>query len=98
MLTRVPPQQTERLFRRTDLTAIVSVVLLTITAFGRTLPSYFLSDDFVLLQHARSAHIALRPLFTTGGGDGFFRPIGYLSLAFTSMLAGASPVRWHAIA
>jgi protein O-mannosyl-transferase len=38
------------------------------------------------------------PLLTTSGGDGFFRPIGYVSLALTSQWAGSSPVLWHATA
>ena len=74
------------------------LVVLSITAFWRTINLYFLSDDFVLLKHARSFHGAFRHLFTTGGGDGFFRPIGYVSLAFTWAFAGTSPVLWHAAA
>src|SRR6267142_498754 len=85
-------------FSRTDLVTAIGLMALTITAFWRTTHLYFLSDDFVLLKHARSLHGAFRPLFTTGGGDGFFRPIGYISLAFTSACAGANPVRWHATA
>jgi hypothetical protein len=50
------------------------------------------------LKHASSLHGAFWPLFTSGGGDGFFRPIGYISLAFTSAWAGASPVLWHSTA
>ncbi len=73
-------------------------MVLTITAFWRTTHLYFLSDDFVLLKHASLLHGAFWPLFTSGGGDGFFRPIGYISLAFTSAWAGASPVLWHATA
>ncbi len=91
-------QTTERRVSRTDIAAVFGLVAVTATAFWRTLHSYFLSDDFVLLKHARSFHGVFRPLFTTGGGDGFFRPIGYLSLALTSAWAGASPVLWHATA
>src|SRR5215469_368890 len=85
-------------FRRTDLSAIISLILLTATGIGRTLPSYFLSDDFILLRHAESFHGSVRPLFTTGGGDGFFRPVGYLSLAFTNAWAGSRPLPWHIVA
>lgn len=92
------PRTPERRFSRTDIVTIFGLMVLTVTAFWRTIPFYFLSDDFVLLNHARSLHGAFRPLFTTGGGDGFFRPIGYMSLAFTSAWAGASPVLWHATA
>jgi hypothetical protein len=85
-------------FSRTDVVTAIALMVLTHAAFWRTIHLYFLSDDFVLLKHARSLRGALRPLFTTGGGDGFFRPIGYMSLAFTSAWAGASPVLWHVTA
>src|SRR6185503_13237544 len=88
----------ERRFSRTDVVTTLGLMVVTITTFWRTIHFYFLSDDFVLLKLARSLHVAFRPLFTTGGGDGFFRPIGYVSLAFTSVCAGASPVLWHATA
>lgn len=85
-------------FSPIDVIAIIGLMVFTVTAFWRTIHFYFLSDDFVLLKHARSVRGAWRPLFTTGGGDGFFRPIGYMSLAFTSAWAGGSPVLWHAAA
>jgi len=34
-------------------------------------------------------------VFTTSGGDGFFRPITNLSLALTARWAGFDPLRWH---
>ena len=67
----------------------------TIAAFWRTLHFCFLSDDFVLVKLANTIHFAMRPLFRTAGGDGFFRPIGCISLAVTSMWAGVSPTAWH---
>ena len=98
MLRESCPRTPVRRFSRTDAVTVLGLTLLTITAFWRTIHWYFLSDDFVLLKHARSVLDALRPLFTAGGGDGFFRPIGYVSLAFTSAWAGVSPVLWHATA
>src|ERR1700730_18040136 len=89
------PDTPVRRFSRTDVVTALGLTILIITAFWRAIHLYFLSDDFVLLKHARSLRGAFRPLFTTGGGDGFFRPIGYVSLAFTSAWAGASPVLWH---
>lgn len=83
---------------RADIIAALSLIFLTAISFWRTLPSYFLSDDFVLLEHARSLRGGFLPLLTTGGGDGFFRPIGYVSLVLTSQWAGSSPIRWHATA
>src|SRR5205085_3286207 len=85
-------------FSRAVVVTAIGLTVLTVSAFWRAIHLYFFSDDFVLLKHARSLRGALKPLFTTGGGDGFFRPIGYMSLAFTSAWAGASPVLWHATA
>jgi protein O-mannosyl-transferase len=96
MLGDPGPRTPVRPFDRTHAVTAVGLAVLTITAFSRTMHWYFLSDDFVLLTYARSASSAFRPLFTAGGGDGFFRPIGYVSLAFTSVWAGVSPVLWHA--
>jgi len=57
---------------------------------------HFLSDDFIIVDLARawtSANIV--PLFTTAGGDGFFRPLGYLSFALDSAIGGSNPGWWH---
>jgi hypothetical protein len=78
--------------------AILGLIGFTIATFWRTLHFYFLSDDFILVKLANTFHLAVRPLFTTGGGDGFFRPVGYISLAMTSMWAGTNPVAWHTTA
>jgi hypothetical protein len=71
-----------------------ALIVLTAAAFWRTLGFYFLSDDFVLLNQAQ-ARPDLRALFTVGGGDGFFRPVGYLSLALNSLWASFNPAIWH---
>jgi len=94
----MPPERPKHRGNVKDLAAIFGLILVTVAAFWRTLPSYFLSDDFVLLKHAKALHGAFRPLFTNGGGDGFFRPIGYVSLVLTSTWAGANPTLWHATA
>src|SRR5260370_26151902 len=78
--------------------AITALIGFTTAAFWRTLHFNFLSDDFILVKLANTFHFAMRPLFTTAGGDGFFRPIGYVSLAVTSMWAGVNPMAWHATA
>src|SRR5438067_13418184 len=91
-------QTPERRFNRMDVVVASGLMALNIAAFWRTIHLYFRSDDFVLLNHAKELRYALWQLFTAGGGDGFFRPIGYMSLAFTSAWAGASPVLWHATA
>jgi hypothetical protein len=77
---------------------ILALIAFTTAAFWRTLPLYFLSDDFILVKIAGTFDFALRPLFAMAGGDGSFRPIGYISLVLTSMCAGVNPVAWHAAA
>src|SRR5262249_13084158 len=72
-----------------------TIAILTAPLFWRSASFGFLSDDFVLLKLARTFQGNYRGVFTTGGGDGFFRPLGYISLAWTSAWAGVSPVAWH---
>jgi hypothetical protein len=78
--------------------AVLALIVFTTAAFWRILYFYFLSDDFVLVDIARTIRFAARPLFTTAGGDGFFRPIGYISLKLTSLCVGVNPISWHATA
>src|ERR1700730_15822156 len=78
--------------------AILALIGFTTAAFWRTLQFYFLSDDFILVKIANTSHFAIRPLFTTAGGDGFFRPIGNISLVLSSTYAGVNPMAWHATA
>ena len=85
-----------RRFQPVDAALALGLLCLIAAAFSRTLAFYFLSDDFVLLKLAQGFHAAWRPLFTTAGGDGFYRPLGYLSLAATSLWAGSNPALWHA--
>lgn len=83
---------------RWDLGIAAWLVVFTAAAFWRSLFFYFLSDDFVLLGHVEWPPGTLRSWFTTAGGDGFYRPVGYLSLALTSTWSGENPVLWHATA
>src|SRR5277367_1351887 len=61
-----------------DILALASFVIAVVACFAWMAPGYFLSDDFVLLKLAHFPWRA-RQIFTTGGGDGFFRPLGYFS-------------------
>jgi hypothetical protein len=80
--------------------AVIAAALIgfTTAAFWRSLRLYFLSDDFILVKLANTSHLAIRPLFATPGGDGFFRPIGNISLILTAMFAGVNPMAWHSMA
>src|SRR5690606_6279252 len=67
----------------------------TLLLFSPWLSTGFLSDDFIHIELAASAK-SLENFLATG--DGFFRPIGYLSLAITATVAGKDPVLWHLFA
>jgi hypothetical protein len=82
-------------FTRTDALAMAAVTLLTAAVFWRSTSFYFLSDDFLILRHALAVHKSYRQVLTTGGGDGFYRPLTYVSLAWTVPWAGHDPQRWH---
>jgi hypothetical protein len=73
-----------------------AIALLSIAAFLPALRVYFLSDDFVLLRQALDWQASgVLASFTQPGGDGFYRPLGYLSLAADAAWAGTSPALWH---
>ncbi len=56
----------------------------------------FASDDYVHLKWLSSFSWRSVPaLLATPGGDGFFRPAGYVFLAAVAELAGSDPVRFH---
>src|ERR1700675_2551033 len=78
-----------------DAFAVAAIACLTASAFYRAAGFYFLSDDFILLKYAKSFSYNFHSLFATPGGDGFYRPLAYASMALTSSWAGVSPVNWH---
>jgi len=82
---------------RTALLISLGVVALGAIALRRGLGIYFLSDDFILVRigHEWTA-ASFRYSITHGGGDGFFRPFGFVSLALDARLGGYNPVFWHA--
>src|SRR5580700_6072758 len=54
-----------------DWRALLSLAAIVAIAFAASSHDYFLSDDFIMLRHAREAGSSLHS-FTSGGGDGFF--------------------------
>jgi protein O-mannosyl-transferase len=82
-----------------DALPMVLIALMIGAAFWRAARIPFLSDDYVLVSMAQSFSGGslgnYRAMFTHGGGDGFFRPLGYLSLWWTWPWAGLDPNRWH---
>ena len=75
--------------------AVVGIVLIIVAAYWRAAGFYFLSDDFIIIRSSLSWP-ALRTVFTIGGGDGFYRPLGHVSNALTAAWAAANPAYWHA--
>lgn len=55
----------------------------------------FLSDDYILVSRATLDRHAIAAYFTTAGGDGSFRPIGYVYRAVAAQWAQFKPWRWH---
>jgi hypothetical protein len=80
---------------RWDAFAVFAIAFLVASAFYRAADFYFLSDDFILLKYAQSFSYNFRTLFATPGGDGFYRPLAYVSMALTSAWAGLNPAYWH---
>jgi hypothetical protein len=75
----------------------LGVVVISVIALRRALGVYFLSDDFILVRIGQDwSAAAFRYSITHGGGDGFFRPLGYASFALDARLNGSNPVWWHA--
>jgi len=83
-----------RIAIRFDALALASIALITVAFFAWMARSYFLADDFTLLAQAHSP-LSWRGVFTTRGGDGSFRPLGYLSYAISAKWAGDNPAPWH---
>jgi hypothetical protein len=77
----------------------LGVAAVSIVCLRRSLGVYFLSDDFILVKYGTEwTAAAFWYAITHGGGDGFFRPFGFVSLALDARLGGMSPVFWHASA
>lgn len=72
------------------------LLCLTTIAFWHSLFFPFLSDDYVLVAMGNSfSRENLLSVFTHAGGDGFFRPLGYVSLAWNAAGAHFNPISWH---
>ena len=97
LLTRKLANPPETWNRRAAALLALGVAAVSILALRRGLAVYFLSDDFsvVKIGHEWTAAI-FRYTITHGGGDGFFRPMGFASFALDAKLWGFRPVLWHA--
>ena len=101
LLMRATPASPEMQSRysglnRLDAVALVMIALAVAVAFWRTIPFYFLSDDFLIVKHARSWH-GFRDAFTVVGADRFYRPVTFAYMAWVATWAGLDPALWRAI-
>lgn len=99
------PQLTPRLtFGVRDAVPMLTIAAMICAAFWRASQISFLSDDYVLVSMSQSfagnyaSSVNYVSTFTHGGGDGFFRPLGYVSIWWTWPVAGLDPGRWHWVA
>jgi hypothetical protein len=67
-------------------------------AFFPSLRDPFLSDDYILVSRATLDPARILAVFHTPGGDGSFRPLGYLCFALLHRFGGVDPLKWHACA
>lgn len=81
-----------------DIAAITSVLVLIAAAYWRAAHIPFLSDDYVLVRMAQLFSGNYGTIFTRGGGDGFFRPLGYISIGWSWPWAKLDALRWHVLA
>jgi hypothetical protein len=75
----------------------LGVAVITVVALHRGLGVYFLSDDFILVKIGSEWNaLMFWHTITHGGGDGFFRPFGFVSFALDAKLWGINAGAWHA--
>ncbi|MCU1334518.1 MAG: rane protein of unknown function [Bryobacterales bacterium] len=99
LLTRVAKNHDAAWRKPGVLLLALGVAAISIVALRRALGIYFLSDDFPEVRIANEWTSAMfRYSITHGGGDGFFRPVGLVSLALTAKLSGMNAALWHASA
>jgi hypothetical protein len=83
---------------RTAVPLAVGVAAVSFVALRKALGMYFLSDDFAVVKIGNEwTGTMFRYWITHGGGDGFFRPVSFVSLALDAKLGGINPVIWHAM-
>jgi hypothetical protein len=77
------------------LAAALAIIAL---AYAPNLRDPFLSDDYILAARATFEPARLGALFHTAGGDGSFRPLGYVYFGMLRQLFGANSLAWHSVA
>lgn len=71
------------------------LLLLISAVFANNLAAPFLSDDYILVQTPFANPAQALALFLNPGGDGSFRPLGYLYFGMVRLWAAYDPLKWH---
>jgi hypothetical protein len=77
---------------------LAAALALIALAFAPNLNDPFLSDDYILAARATFEPGRLLALFHTPGGDGSFRPLGYVYFGLLRHVFGANPLAWRLVA
>ncbi|HEV8040253.1 MAG TPA: hypothetical protein VGP62_15400 [Bryobacteraceae bacterium] len=78
-----------------DAIAVLLIAGLIMATFWRSASFYFLSDDFILVNQAKSFLYNFRSIFATPGADGSYRPITHLYMSLAYKWAGVDSMHWH---
>ena len=92
------PAAPAALTARFHIAPLLAALALVAAVFIPNLRDPFLSDDYILVSRATLDPVRILAVFHTPGGDGSFRPLGYLYFALLRHFGGVDPLRWHACA
>lgn len=84
--------------KRVGIAPLLLALAVVAAAYIPSLWNPFLSDDYILVSRATLDPARVLAVFHTPGGDGSFRPLGYLYFALLHQFGGVDPVKWHACA
>jgi hypothetical protein len=83
---------------RLHIAPLLAALAVVAAVFIPSLRDPFLSDDYILVSRATLDPARILAVFHTPGGDGSFRPLGYLYFALLRHFGGVDPLKWHACA
>jgi hypothetical protein len=83
---------------RFQIAPLLAGLAVVAAAYIPSLRDPFLSDDYILVSRATLDPARILAVFHTPGGDGSFRPLGYLYFALLRHFGGVDPLKWHACA
>ena len=96
LLNSEPGQPPEPREVRHSVFWLLAILLVTAATLWGALSFPLVFDDYTLVRQAQDMRpAALEYSFTHPGGDGFFRPLGNLSLHFDALWAAQDSFRWH---